>query len=92
MVDFKRMEVEPRLPYRFGGSGANYGDNARALFESMRGARIVAIGMPPAEANIEGGGLVIDFIASEETAMRRVVFGFSEGGMWVEFDSATSTR
>lgn len=81
--DFKTLEVDPRLPHSVGGG---YGDDARALFKSMQDARIVTIGAPDTD-QIEGGGLVIDFIAAGDTAVRRVVFGFNECGMWVEYDS-----
>jgi hypothetical protein len=37
---------------------------------------------------IEGGGLIIDYTARNETAVRRVVFGFNELGMWVEWEGA----
>lgn len=44
------------------------------------GATILAFGTT--EENIEGGGLAIDYRINNET--RRVVFGFTECGMWVE--------
>jgi len=49
------------------------------------GARIVAVGT--SSERIEGGGLIIDYVRPREDKKRRVVFGFNEVGMWVEYHS-----
>lgn len=87
MGDFSKLQIARELP-----PAGDYTDRASDLFEAMVGARIVDIGAPfGGDRRIEGGGLVVEFIPAGDTAKRRVVFGFNEGGMWIEFDSSKST-
>jgi hypothetical protein len=46
----------------------------------------------PSEDGIEGGGLIIDYSRPESRVTERLVFGFNESGMWVEFDSGSSNQ
>lgn len=55
------------------------------------GSRIVAIGTPVDEWAVEGGGLIMDFVPDGETDIHRIVFGFSELGMWIEYPNANQS-
>lgn len=59
------------------------------VFKSMVGARIVRIGSTD-EGDLEGGGLVVDFVPVGEKTAKRVVFSFNERGMWVEWEGEPS--
>lgn len=52
----------------------------------LAGSRLLQIGSP-AEGGIEGGGLVIDYVANGSTKPQRIVFGFNECGMWIEAEA-----
>ena len=79
-VDYRALTVVGALPLaRF------YPEGASELFDHMTGARILAIG-GPAEGDIEGGGLVLDYVPAGADNPHRAVFAFNESGMWVEFD------
>ena len=86
--DFARLQVVSGLP-----PAGHYLDRASALFEMLCGAQILAIGAPrDEEIEIEGGGLIIDFLPGGNEQPRRVVFGFNENGMWIEYEGPfTST-
>lgn len=71
------MRALPRASFYPEGDGET--------FERLTGARILAIG-GAAEGDIEGGGLVLDYQPAASDEARRVVFGFNESGMWVEFE------
>jgi hypothetical protein len=45
------------------------------------------VGASPPEANIEGGGLILDFIPKGGSAVKRIIFGFNDVALWVEFSS-----
>ena len=78
--DFAKLQVATGLP-----PAGHYIDRAEPVIMALRGARILAVGAADDEdIEIEGGGLVIDFESAEVSA-RRVVFGFNECGMWVEY-------
>ena len=49
------------------------------------GSTIMAMGTLPGNTGIEGGGLVIDYTPEGESIPSRVVFGFNELSLWVEF-------
>jgi hypothetical protein len=51
----------------------------------LAGATIRRIGSPE-EKGIEGGGLILDYRRPGDHVVRRVVFGFTELGMWVEWE------
>lgn len=63
-----------------------------SVFRRLSGARIIKFGTPAestCEARIEGGGLVVDYELDGEE--QRIVFAFNELGMWVEYDSVSSS-
>lgn len=53
------------------------------VFRAMRGARIIRIGGTD-EGDVEGGGLIIDYQPATGPA-QRVVFAFTELGMYLEY-------
>ena len=55
------------------------------VFCRLRGATIIKIGTTN-DVDLEGGGLLIDYIPRGDTAIRRVVFAFNERGLWQEAD------
>ena len=55
------------------------------LLMAMAGVTIVRIGTTD-NADIEGGGFVIDYMPRDGKETRRVVFAFNENGMWVEWE------
>lgn len=54
--------------------------------EGLIGAKIVRFGAVPKRNFVEGGGLIIDFISEGDDKIRRVVFEFTELGMWAIFE------
>lgn len=80
-MDYAKLEITEALPSLFHGP-----DGAEDVFRRLRGAEIMRLGSTAAEG-IEGGGLVLDYKLSEQTY--RLVFAFSELGMWVVYDSFT---
>jgi hypothetical protein len=48
------------------------------------GATIVAFGAAPPEFDLEGGGLIIDYVPQHEADPKRLVLAFNELGMWIE--------
>jgi len=79
---FAEFEVVPRLPHRC--DPANEGAQVPA---DLIGAQIVNIGSAPPKADIEGGGLILDYVPKGEHTTKRIVFGFNDVGLWVEFSS-----
>jgi hypothetical protein len=59
-------------------------DMGRKFPAGMVGATIVGIGTLPHEADVEGGGLVIDYLEAGSNQAKRLVLGFTELGMWIE--------
>jgi hypothetical protein len=57
-------------------------DGPDAVFQELAGATIVTIGTAP-EAQIEGGGLIIDYRLAGQTQVHRLVLGLNDLGMWV---------
>jgi hypothetical protein len=72
-----RSEVLECLPCFFGR------DKADPMPVDLAGAVIVKFGML-AEADVEGG-LVLDYRERNSDVVKRLVFGFNELAMWVEF-------
>jgi len=70
--------VIPRLP--------NWRDarEGEALPSDLIGARIVHFGAAPQEYDLEGGGLIVDYVPKKGIKIKRLVFAFNELGMWVE--------
>lgn len=54
----------------------------REVLEKLSGATIIRIGTTE-NGLVEGGGLLIDYRAKNGN-LYRIVFGFTERGMWVE--------
>ena len=77
-LDLTRVRVMPSLPH--------WRDlNPEEMFpEDLVGSIIVCIGTAEDEG-IEGGGLIIDYRPSGKSENRRLVLGFNEIGMWVEY-------
>ena len=75
------VEVVGELP-----PAGHYTDRAHDVFAKLAGATIVACGAPAEPDLVEGGGFVIDYVPVGATAVHRIVFAFTELGMWVEFD------
>jgi hypothetical protein len=50
------------------------------------GATILRIGGTDDDVKIEGGGLLIDYKTVGDR-ITRLILGFNENGMWVEYDS-----
>lgn len=51
----------------------------------LEGATILQFGAAHPDADVEGGGLVIDYRPKGAWRKKRVVFAFTELGMWVEY-------
>ena len=47
------------------------------------GAVVIAFGAAPPECDLEGGGLIIDYLPKEKTEPKRLVLAFNELGMWL---------
>jgi hypothetical protein len=77
-IDLERAQVVPFLP-------ATVGPDRDAIPSDLVGAKIVAFGTFANASAVEGGGLVIDYRRTGERQVRRVVLGFTELGMWLEF-------
>jgi hypothetical protein len=50
----------------------------------LSGAQIRGVGTFKDRSLVSNGGLVIDYIPCGTTVVRRIVFGFCDGGAWVE--------
>jgi hypothetical protein len=76
------MEIVPFLPARL---PSHFG---KPFPPDLAGATVLNIGtlpQPDGSDLVEGGGLVIDYRASGSEAVYRVIFEFSEEGMWLRF-------
>jgi hypothetical protein len=77
--DLSTASIIPRLP--------DWRDSAHAgeaFPPDIIGATIVRFGAASQERDLEGGGLIIDYIPKHESEPKRLVLAFSELGMWVE--------
>jgi hypothetical protein len=74
---FRRPEIIPDLPWRYGSPGG-------PMPKRLAGATIVAIGTSGRQ-DVDGGGLFLDYIPRGESSVRRIVFAFNEAGMWIEY-------
>lgn len=75
--DFANASVIPRLP--------DWRDSERRgepLPPDLVGARIVRFGAAPKRFDLEGGGLIIDYIPKGRRGAKRLVLAFNELGMW----------
>jgi hypothetical protein len=80
-INFGTLEVLDLLPnYYRPQDGAD-------IPEGLIGAQIVSFGAADPEANLDGGGLIIDYIPKDRTDVMRAVFKFTELGMWMVYRS-----
>lgn len=56
-----------------------------AVPEDLAGATIVQLGMANDGSQLDGGGLVIDYLPRGSTTPVRLVLAFNEGGMWKHY-------
>jgi hypothetical protein len=78
---FSSMSVDPRMPV------SNKRRPGQPVPQDLIGASIIRIGtIPPDGPEVEGGGLVIDFMKYMDKEMRRIVFEFNENAMWVVYE------
>jgi hypothetical protein len=85
IVPYEKLAIVPALP-----AGRHYPEGGEDVFRGLLGATIVRVGSTD-EDGIEGGGLIIDYRTLGSREVRRVVFGFNENGMWVEYDGSLPT-
>lgn len=78
--DYATLSIVPAAP-----SALHEPEGDEEVFQRLKGAKIVNIGSP-SSAEIEGGGLVIDYQLPRSSKTHRVVFAFTEEGMWCVFD------
>jgi hypothetical protein len=78
-------ELIERLPDYF------HPDQGKDIPRTLLGARILRIGTLAERNNVAGGGLVIDFQQAGDRSVRRIIFGFSELGMWVDSEQVISS-
>ena len=76
------LKVTPLLPQAIAGPAGG-----EAVLQRMRGATIVRIGAAEG-AELDGGGLIVDYRPAGSAEVWRAVLAFHEGGMWVEYDEA----
>jgi hypothetical protein len=72
------MNVDCRLPNFFDPKDGG------EVPSDLIGAVIVRFGSVPEPRLVEGGGLVIDYQPAGSAEIKRVIFAFTELGMWVE--------
>jgi len=58
-------------------------ENVDTFPPDIVGAKIVCLGAAPRECDVEGGGLIIDYIPQGENESKRLVLAFNELGMWI---------
>ena len=78
LCDFSKAVVIPRLPDVF-----NSMRKGEVFPSDLIGATIVGFGAAPAEYNLEGGGLIIDYFPSGSNQRKRLVLAFNDCGMWI---------
>jgi hypothetical protein len=83
-VDYAGLKIVEALPDFFAVPTAR-----RDIFRRLAGAKIIRIGSTEG-GQIEGGGLLLDYEMNGK--IHRLIFAFSEIGMWVEYDSLTSSN
>ncbi|MEZ5850416.1 MAG: hypothetical protein R3D68_07180 [Hyphomicrobiaceae bacterium] len=80
-LDYRKLAIVAALPHA--GWMPNGGENE---LEKLVGAKIMSIGGTSDEVNIEGGGLIIDYLPQWSATPWRMVVGFNDQGMWIEFN------
>ena len=76
-IQINELKPAPSLPDRFRS------DSGRSVPRGIVGARIIHFGAAPLAADLEGGGLVIDYLPAHSKRTIRAVLAFTELGMWV---------
>jgi len=71
----KKITPKPFLPDRF--------RPGKPLPKGIVGSKIVKFGAAPQSAEIEGGGLVIEYVPAGKKKSVVAVFAFTELGMWL---------
>lgn len=67
-------QITPVLPASLG---------RRDSFDAdLIGSKIIGFGTIP-DSDLEGGGLVIDYVPEGQVKSRRIIFEFNELGMWI---------
>lgn len=69
--------------YNMQSSGAN-------VTKNLIGSKIIGFGFSPG-IDVEGGGLIVDYIPEGCDKQHRIVLGFNELGMWVEWQCEKPT-
>jgi hypothetical protein len=77
--NFGRLQIIEALPHALYAP-----EGGEALLQEMAGASIVRIGSTD-EDGIEGGGLLIDYSLPHSAEIKRVVFAFNDGGLWINW-------
>ena len=80
-LGYAHLNVVEALPVsRFAPEGAEH------VCRRLRGQRFTALEVPTYDVKIEGGGLLIDYKTVGDRAAR-LILGFNENGIWVQYDS-----
>jgi hypothetical protein len=79
--DWSNMPVVAALP-----ASLHPAEGGEDVLRRLAGATIVHIGAPET-SSFEGGGLVLDYTLPGSTVQHRIIFAFTELGMWIEWDS-----
>ena len=66
-------------------------EGGEEIFRRLVGCKIIRIGSA-ADADLEGGGLIIDYSIANSALEHRLVFAFNELGMWLLWDSMEAYR
>jgi len=83
-IDLSSAKIIDRLPDSF---DSGRGDEVPS---DLAGATILCVGT--VDADLEGGGLAIEYRPPGSDERRRVVFAFNELGMWVAFSGAAQSE
>jgi hypothetical protein len=85
-LDLALLEIVEALP-----SSRFYPVGGEDELQRLSGATILRIGSFAENADLEGGGLAMDYRnGGGET--RRIVFAFNENGMWIACDGQLADR
>lgn len=83
-TDRPAIEIVRALP-----NGMHSPAGGETALHRLIGATIVEIGSPAVDMEIDGGGLVIEYLKDDR--LGRLVLAFDEGGAWVEHDEYPAT-
>ena len=75
MDNLENEVVKPYLPGCFGGN--------EYVPEELNGATIKFVGTFENQDLIQGGGLVIDYVPSNQKESKRIILEFTSNAMWV---------